>query len=100
MISEKEANQKAVELCRKLGEGWQPRIWRNLHWCYSADKGGVSVHEYLGNWSAFWMPRSTVVGSSNVSPVDAVLDLQTKYKLILEGVESHYNRLIQVKVGG
>lgn len=99
-MTKQEAIQRANELCSLLGSGWTPDVWHNLYWCYAARNGGVRVFEQSNPhiyWMAFWMPRSTVVGESGVSPGNAVIDLQDKYKRTLEEVQNHYNNLASVK---
>lgn len=100
-MTEKEATIKADELCKRLGEGWQPLVWHNLYWCYSAVKGGVHIHVYTypneTNYSAYFMPNSIVVGHSNVSPNLALVDLQTRYKVVYEQRKSYWEILALVK---
>lgn len=38
------AVKKADELAVRLGDGWTPRVWENLGWFYSAEKGRCAVH--------------------------------------------------------
>lgn len=100
-MTEKEATIKADELCKRLGEGWQPRVWHNLYWCYCAVNNGVhiSVRDYRGeiSYSAFFYPNSIVVGHSNLSPNLALVDLQTKYKACYEQRKTYWEVLAQVK---
>lgn len=100
-MTEKEATEKAETLSKRLGEGWQPHVWYNLHWCYSARKGGVSIHESgipgQSLFSAYFNPHSIVVGHSNVSPNLALVDLQTSFKACYERQKNYWEVLAQVK---
>jgi hypothetical protein len=40
------ARRNANRLCDDLGQGWEPRVWENLGWHYSALKGQCQVYEY------------------------------------------------------
>jgi hypothetical protein len=37
------ATASAAALVAELGDGWQPRVWENLGWYFSAEKGTASV---------------------------------------------------------
>lgn len=37
------ATERAAALVLQLGEGWQPRVWENLGWHFSAEKGAATV---------------------------------------------------------
>jgi len=38
------AVKEAEELCKLMGEGWEPRVWDNLGWCYSIGKGVAEIY--------------------------------------------------------
>lgn len=40
----KEAHHKADALCKRLGAGWEPRVWENMGWYFSARKGVATMH--------------------------------------------------------
>lgn len=40
-----QAEAKAAMLCARLGANWEPRVWENCGWCYSAVLGGLYVNE-------------------------------------------------------
>lgn len=42
------AHRKANALCKRLGAGWEPCVWENLGWHFSAQKGVATlrVNEY------------------------------------------------------
>lgn len=86
MITQRQALENATKLCNKLGKGWEPRVWENLGWCYSAKKDKIQVHESTlkKSYSAYFTPNSIVVGESDVSPQEAVKDLESKYRKAYE----------------
>lgn len=47
MNTEKEAIRKAKEVQKRLGQGWDIRVWRNLgwHWSLQAAGGRISLYE-------------------------------------------------------
>lgn len=50
------AKENAASLTRKLGKGWEPRVWENLGWHYGAGdlSGRLNVYPTsTGTWSAF-----------------------------------------------
>lgn len=38
------ATRKAAALCKRLGPGWEPCVWENMGWFYSAQNGVATVH--------------------------------------------------------
>lgn len=38
------ATRKAKALCKRLGKGWEPYVWENMGWFYSAHKGVTEVY--------------------------------------------------------
>lgn len=38
------AVREADKLCKVLGDGWEPRVWENMGWHFSAQKSNASVH--------------------------------------------------------
>lgn len=53
-LTEIQAHQRAdwmaERLSEKLGGDWKPKTWHNnLHWCYNATLGSISVYEYAEN---------------------------------------------------
>ena len=94
-MTEYEALQAAVNLCRELGEGWEPSVWHNLRWCYSAKRGNVSVHLTNGEtmpfspiYTAYYNPRSVRVGQGDTpqAAVDNLLELFLREKAILTAI--------------
>lgn len=44
---------EAVQLCLRLGSGWEPSVWKNHGWCFKASyKGLIHVHpsSHSGTW--------------------------------------------------
>lgn len=39
-----DAVEKAAALAARLGAGWEPRVWENLGWHYSVNKGVCGVY--------------------------------------------------------
>jgi hypothetical protein len=80
-----EAHRLAAELCASLGDGWKPRVWENLGWHYSAEKGKMKIHPPYGlakglkngaNYSLFFNVSRQIV-LSGPSPYQLVLDALT-----------------------
>ena len=61
MNTKREAEIAGKALIKRLGPGWDLRIWENLGWWYEARfrKGELSVHEHAG---LFYCMLSTVPG--------------------------------------
>jgi hypothetical protein len=38
------ALENAEKLAKELGPGWEPHVWENLGWWYSAHRGVLKVH--------------------------------------------------------
>lgn len=47
------ANRKARKLANQLGKGWEPFVWENLGWYWSAVNGGMKVHPSFDGYTAF-----------------------------------------------
>lgn len=43
LVDFKRATASAAALVTELGDGWQPRVWENLGWHFSAGKGSATV---------------------------------------------------------
>lgn len=96
-MTEEEARAKAIELAAMLGLQWQPRVWHNLYWCYSADFNGFSVHYSTHNgYSAFYTPHSIQTGHSKGSPMAAVLDLINNFQADFNRTKLPYDKLMEV----
>lgn len=52
LVDFKRATASAAELVAVLGEGWQPRVWENGGWYFSAVKGAATV-DYSENGGHF-----------------------------------------------
>lgn len=37
----------AAELAHTMIKGWEPRVWENLGWWWSVDKGLASIHPHF-----------------------------------------------------
>jgi len=40
------ATEKAAGLCRQLGPQWEPKVWENLGWHYSAQTKNCELHRF------------------------------------------------------
>lgn len=49
------AVQSAQDLASMMGEGWQPRVWENLGWHYSATFGAATVHRKTSADGGYWV---------------------------------------------
>lgn len=65
------ATRKAAALCKRLGPGWEPRVWENMGWHYSVQKGVIEIHtnfhkSYPGgvSYSVFFNTAKQFVTSS------------------------------------
>ena len=38
------ATAEAAALAKRMGEGWEPRVWENLGWHYEVHKGAAVIH--------------------------------------------------------
>lgn len=72
------ATRKAAALCKRLGPGWEPRVWENMGWFYSAQKGVTEVHAnhhhaYRGgvSYSVYFNTAKQFV-TSDRSPIKAL----------------------------
>jgi len=43
--SKKVAVERSKALVQKLGDGWEPNVWQNMGWHFSASLGSISVHQ-------------------------------------------------------
>lgn len=43
------AHDGAQKLADKLGPDWEPHVWENLGWHWSARRGGLKVHPHIYN---------------------------------------------------
>lgn len=82
--SKSQAMAEAKELCKLLGDGWEPEIWENLGWCYAARKGGVEVRysDVEGVYCAGFKPHPIAVGDSDISPALALDNLAERFTAI------------------
>jgi hypothetical protein len=46
-----EAERRATELAKRMGEGWKPRVWENLGWHYAVISpcGRLKIHPSIGD---------------------------------------------------
>lgn len=59
------AKTAAAELAARLGEGWEPRVWENGSWHFSARKGCAEVYppprRTGGKYTAYLNPEKQFV---------------------------------------
>lgn len=72
------ATRKAKALCKRLGPGWEPRVWENMAWHYSVQKGVTEVHANFHksyrngvNYSVYFNTTPQFVTSAN-TPEEAI----------------------------
>lgn len=78
------ATRNARALAKRLGPGWRPKVWENMNWFYSAEKGVVEVHasENVGRkpcYRAYFNTVHQVVSGTCTLPEIAL-------KQVLDGV--------------
>lgn len=86
-----EANRKSAALCERLGKGWTPRVWENMGWHYSAQKGVAEMHvnEYrlkgrvTTNYSVYFNSVQQTVASAT-SPEDALRTVARTLDVLME----------------
>lgn len=79
LVDFKRATASAAALVADLGDGWQPRVWENLGWHFSASKGSATVDysESDGHFTAsidagLFRQRHELFRAVGVSPRAAV----------------------------
>lgn len=80
------ATKRAAALCKRLGKGWEPRVWENGGWHYQATKETAEVyahHSAVGVSCSVWL--QTEVGSHTTGGISAmmqvILDCPSENKL-------------------
>lgn len=86
-----EAHRNAAALCERLGKGWFPRVWENMGWHYSAQKGVAEMHvtEYrlkgrvTTSYSVYFNSVQQTVASAT-SPEDALRTVARTLDVLME----------------
>lgn len=78
-MTKEEAEQKAQELCERLGPGWEPKVWNNMgwHWCVQNQVISVwlsydNVYRALINSEEHLGSGKWISGKGSKNPLQAI----------------------------
>lgn len=84
------AQRKAKALARRMGPGFKPRVWENLGWHYSAERGrAADNHRALAHVDP--SPSGIYTAFLNTTPQFVFSDRNplVAYQKCLDGAEAH-----------
>lgn len=95
----KEDYDKAVKLadalCKRLGKGWESRVWENGGWHFSVKKGKLELHRNSKRW--YWADFSATSRQFHAhgeTPEDAI---ESALKIADEAVEAITEEIHEIR---
>lgn len=84
------ATADAEALATQLGPNWEPHVWENMGWHYSAMHGEkLSLYPHSAtDFAAYFNDDDRQYIGGGVTPALAVLDLRDKMEAALEAIRS------------
>lgn len=88
-----DSTAKADALCAQMGAGWKPRVWENMGWYYSIQKGCVTIRQDGDRYSAWIEPRLEAAGRTMVQFIEYADTPEDALGFATQAARTHVARL-------